>query len=313
MKKSVLVSGAAGFIGSYLCKRLSAMDYDVVAVDNLINNTDERFYKLNPSLTLANEDINTINAKIFLEKEFIYFFDLAYINGTANFYSRGVDILTLAGKTIFNNMQLANQLNCRFIYFSTPEAYGFPETFPTNELEPLKVMDIRNPRWSYAIGKIFSESAIFSNYEAGNLNNFVIVRPNNAYGPFDKGHVIPDIIEKIRNNSDYLDVEGSPDDSRCYCFIEDMIDQLMNVAAFGKHTHIYNLGNSKEINISYLLKAIFEVFNVNPEINYKSRKAGSPLRRVPDPSAVNSLSKNIVYTDLHDGLKTFLDYDEYRF
>jgi nucleoside-diphosphate-sugar epimerase len=306
--KKVLVSGAAGFIGSYLCRRLSEKGYYVIPIDNLSNGIKERFELLNPNLEL--NILNILDYKPCSNTKIDIFFDLAYINGTKQFYTRGDEILEFAGKSVFNSISIAKQTGARLVYFSTPEAYGYPDVIPTPEVSPLKIMDITNPRWSYAIGKIFSESVLQCNYESGAFKDFIVVRPNNAYGPYDRFHVIADLINKLSKCPDELIVEGEGEDVRCYCFIEDMVSQIITLAEFSPQREIYNLGNSDETSIENLCHEIQSVYGTDIPIKFISAKRGSPKKRVPDISKVLKLMGSQKITNLTDGISAIRKHKE---
>ena len=301
--KKVLVTGAAGFIGSYLCSKLTDLGVEVIAIDNLSNSDSERFSRLNQGIDLINKDsIQFLRETKFKAGSFDCIFDLAYINGTKNFYERGADILEHAGKAIFHSIEFAEKNRCKLVYFSTPEAYGYPDQFPTEEHHKLQVMNIENPRWSYAIGKIFSESVLHSYAKSYNFHNFTIVRPNNAYGPLDRNHVIPDLIRKIKDNK-VLEVEGNKSDTRCFCYIDDMIEQIVLLMGMEFKGDTYNLGNSTEISIEILVKEIIDVFEASVAVKYVAGKQGSPVRRVPSVEKVTKATKFMNFTSLREGLK----------
>jgi len=295
--KTAIVFGAAGFIGSHLVKKIAALGWQVDCIDNLSNGDIGRFQHLNPGLSLKTMDCRLYESAL---KSADFVFDLAYINGTRNFYTRASEILKFAGGSVFKSIELAQRLDARLIYFSTPEIYGEPDVIPTSENVVLRVEDITNKRWSYSIGKIFSEAVLHS--LGHNRLNFVVVRPNNAYGPFDKDHVIPDLFRKLSRDLSRLEILGAPTDSRAYCYVEDMVEQIILVALLGETACAYNVGSSVTTTLEDLVGKMVKIVRVNPTLDWRPAMEGSPRRRCPDLSKVSKLG-SLKWTPLDVGLE----------
>lgn len=309
MKKALII-GAAGFIGSHLSQRLKS-EMELVCIDNLSNGSAKRFKLLNPDLNLINLDICKISINEITNIDYV--FDLAYINGTKQFYTRGVDILRCASSNLFSSISIAKQNSAKLIYFSTPEVFGDTDLLPTPDDAPFSIPDIANPRWSYSIGKIYGESLLHNTHLSDSSFLFNIVRPNNAYGPYDRFHVIPDLFNLIRLNSGCLEIKGNPQSTRSYCFIHDMLEQIVAVAAVAPPGETYNLGNSAETSLHDLANEIVTTSGFAGEMIFSEAPRGSPDRRLPCTKKIDKICK-IFKTPLRDGLYQVAlasDYDPY--
>jgi nucleoside-diphosphate-sugar epimerase len=300
----VLVIGGSGFIGSHLCSHLKSKKIEYLAVDNFSNSNPDRYRLLTQDLN----DINLVNedSEKFLnetnDRDFSHVIDLAYINGTRQFYSRGCEILEGSIKSCKASVDYAESINAHYIYAGTPESYGYPNVFPTPESSELSIPDVSNPRWSYAIGKIACENYIHCKSHANNWTKFTIFRPFNAYGPLDKGHAIPELIEKLVSSQLDFEVLGSPTDTRSFCYIDDMvrmIEGLMNAIPEGK---TYNIGNPLEVSMSELIEKLMDIFEIKKTVIWSTSLRGNPVRRVPNVSKLHRLF-NQPLTTLETGLK----------
>jgi nucleoside-diphosphate-sugar epimerase len=300
------ITGAAGFIGSHLVKKLIDNGIQVLAIDDFSNYQEGRLnYLFGKKKSLIKNisilDRAAVRKEINIFGKFDIFFDLAYINGTKQFYSRALEILSHSGLHIQESLYWADKIHCRWIYFSTPEIYGEPEVLPTSERHPIKISDIKNPRFSYAIGKIYSESFIYAAMSKYQNLDSIIVRPNNAYGPTDRNHVISDIIDKILSGED-LTIQGSGEETRSFCYIDDIVNQIILVSNNGKSGECYNIGSDEEIKIKSLVNKILSISGKSQNFSSVDPQLGSPLRRCPDISKLKKLG-NYYTTSIDDGLK----------
>ncbi len=291
--KRAIVTGGAGFIGSYLTKRLLETGVEVLSVDNYSNVPDQRLRYFSPVKGFAVKRLDVLDSKAFgaaLDQfgAFDTFFDLAYINGTKQFYTRAHEILAHAGTHVQQSLHWVQSRKARWVYFSTPEIYGEPGVVPTPEDHRVLMSDLKNPRFSYAIGKVFSESFIHAARLADPSLNAVIVRPNNTYGPTDRFHVIADLMEKVFRGEP-LEIQGSGDETRSFCYVEDMVDQILLVAEKGKPGEVYSMGSEEEVTIKDLVSKLQSATGVAAKVSYGPLSAGSPKRRRPDLSRIRSL------------------------
>ena len=309
--KNALIIGAAGFIGTYLTKRLSS-EMNLTCIDNLSNGSEKRFKYINKNIDLLKLDLKELGVS--KDKNYDYIFDLSYINGTRQFYTRGVEILRCAANNVSSSINLAKKYDAKLIYFSTPEVFGDTKIIPTPENSPFIIPDISNPRWSYSIGKIYCESLLHTTKQQSKDFCFNIVRPNNAYGPFDRFHVIPDLINLIKDNTSELVVRGDRNSTRSYCYITDMVEQIHSVATKADDGETYNLGNSQETSLQDLVNLLVELTQTKKAVKYSDPPEGSPTRRLPCTQKVDKICP-IVKTDLKSGLQKVTNsegYDPYN-
>jgi UDP-glucose 4-epimerase len=314
--KKAVVTGAAGFIGSHLTRRLYDSGVEVLAVDNFSNVPDSRVKFLFPNNEVDIKHIDVTDRNSFgveLESfgDFDVFYDLAYINGTKQFYTRPLEILAHAGKHVQESFYWVNKFSARWVYFSTPEIYGEPDLIPTPEEHRMVISEITNPRFSYAIGKIFSESYIHGALISDNDLDVVIVRPNNAYGPTDRYHVISELMEKIFSGEP-LSIQGTGEETRAFCYVEDMVEQILLIASAGICGETYSMGSDCEISIAQLIECVSKVTGYQGDILKVPLMLGSPNRRCPDLSKLRALGL-LGSTDLISGIeKTYALEKMYR-
>ncbi len=303
--KKAVVTGAAGFIGSHLSKYLYDCGVEILALDNYSNVPEGRLDYLFPNKEVVIHNVDILNRGVMSNLmasfgSYDVFFDLAYINGTKQFYTRPVEILAHAGKHVEESLYWIKKSSARWVYFSTPEIYGEPGIIPTPEDHRILISDIKNPRFSYAIGKIFSESFIHGALISDQNLDVVIVRPNNAYGPTDRYHVISEMLEKIFKGEE-LTIQGAGHETRAFCYIDDMVNQIILIAEKGLKAETYTMGSSEEVSISSLVDMITEATGYDGGRRNIPLLAGSPLRRCPDLSKLKQIGafKN---RSLKDGL-----------
>lgn len=291
--RKAVITGAAGAIGSYLVRKLYDLGVEIIAIDNLINVPAGRVQYLfkDYDIKLYNTDVLNREAMFDILKDISdvdVYFDLAYINGTKQFYSRPLQILSHAGLHVQESFYWVKKLKARWIYFSTPEIYGEPIIIPTPETHQIVVPNINNPRFSYSVGKIFSESYIHACRRDSDDLDAVIIRPNNVYGATDRYHVISDLVGKILAKQD-LQIQGSGQETRSFCYVEDAVDQILLVAEKGLSGETYNIGSEEEVTIKKLYESIISLTGYHGEVSFLPLTDGSPSRRCPDLTKLYSL------------------------
>ncbi len=294
MKKKILVTGGAGFIGANIVKKLVKLGCSVVVYDNCQRSKDlRRLSEIKNKIKIIKGDIRNLKKlnKSLAGIEMVI--HLAYVNGTKFFYQRPNEIMDIAIRGMLNVIDACKNQGVReLILFSSSEVYGEPEIVPTPENIPLKISDIKNPRFSYGGGKICCE-LIFQYMCKDFFKKSFTIRPHNVYGP-DMGyeHVIPEIITKIKKlkNKKSLMIQGSGNETRSFIFIDDFVNGFIKVMQKPKHLEIYNIGNNKEIKIKYLIKKLLiKLGKKNIKIITSKLKKGSPSKRRPNTSKIKKL------------------------
>jgi nucleoside-diphosphate-sugar epimerase len=308
----IIVTGGAGFIGKHLVRRLEAEGKQVSIVDNYsrANDKDNLFEPLDVTkyseIDSAFWDAGTISKEAI--NEVIH---LAYINGTRHFYERPYEVMQVAVGGMLNVIQCCRDYKVKkFTLVSSSEVCRF-KPMNTGEIIPLIIPDVYNPRYSYAAGKIMSEMMAL---HCGLFDKLTIVRPFNVYGPgMSLGHVVPDIIEQFKADDSREPIEikliGSGDETRSFCYIDDLIDGLMIARERGEHRGIYNIGNPQETSIRHLAGMIGAISGKNFILSFgDSWREGDLPRRRPDISKLAALGYEPKWT-LWNGLSATMEHN----
>lgn len=321
MYKKILITGATGFIGSKVTKRFEKKNIEIIAVDNNFRGLSSRLKNSSSRTNVIEFDIRDKEMLINLSKDCDCIIHLAYINGTENFYKIPDQVLDVAIRGMMNIFDACKINNIKNLFIaSSSEVFHEPQKIPTDELAPLIIPDISNPRYSYSGGKILYE-LLGKHYCPNEFDKVVMFRPFNVYGPdMGMGHVIPQIISRIKEQKFHLlskkeinkidfKIEGDGTQTRAFEHIDDFVDGLEIVMEKGLNREIYNIGNDEEITIKDLVNKIFKHINGNLEVNlkYSELPAGGANRRCPD---INKL-KNIGYKPkifIDNGLPEVIDF-----
>jgi len=304
-KKTFLVTGGAGFLGSHLVERLLAEGNKVICFDNEFRGTFQNLSHIKTKeLIMHKGDVRKPEDWPSKYGTIDGLFHLAAINGTHYFYSIPEEVLDVNVKGTINALEFTRKNDIGYFSFaSTPEAYGIPETFPTPETEKLTVPDLDNPRWSYGSSKIIGE--VYSvNFAKKFGFKCSILRFHNTYGPRDfEGHVIPDLIKQIISKNKIIEIEGTGKETRSFCFIDDTIDATILVKNKQKSMiDVFNIGIDNETEIIELIKMLEEIVERKVNFQFKAKDKPGTNRRVPDITKIKKIGFN-PKTDLKKGLK----------
>ncbi len=311
-KKTFLVTGGTGFIGSNICKFLIKKKYNVKIYDNNSRGSIGNIKKIKNKIKFIKGDIRDKSDLDKALKKTDAVIHLAYVNGTKNFYKEPVKILDIAVKGILNVLEGCIKNNIKELYLaSSSEVYQTPEKIPTDENEILKIPDIYNPRFSYGGGKILTE-LMGVHYGKKFFKKLVIFRPHNVYGPnMGNEHVIPELIgrfKKIRKNKNKLTIKGNGNETRSFIFIEDFVNAFDLLLRKGKHLNIYNIGTSEQVKITHLVKKMSKIFNKKITLKKIKVAKGSTKNRCPDIKKIKKIGFKQKY-NLNFGLsKTIQGY-----
>ena len=298
----VLITGGAGFVGVHLAASLSREDNQVTLIDNFKRGErDKDLKKLldRENVELVTGDITQRDMFDDLPSNFDYVYHLAAVNGTENFYNIPAQVLKVGTIGTLNVIDwFMGQRRGKLLFSSSSETYSgtsnlmgnaFP--IPTPEEISLTVEDPENVRWSYGLGKIVGEVALHSHKKENGLENFVIVRYHNIYGPrMGNGHVIPQMIERLTKKENPFKIFGA-EETRTFCYIDDTIKATRMIME-SKDTNglTYNIGNSdEEIKIKNLAKKLFDIAKIHPQTEIIDSPEGSVKRRCPDTTKLKNL------------------------
>lgn len=316
--KKILVTGGAGFIGYFLVKELLKKNNKVVLVDSMLRGRmDVEFQKIisHKNIIFLQGDLTD---KLFfnsLDNDFDYIYHLAALVGVKNVVENPDRVLRDNALITLNLIEFSKNMKSlkKVLFSSTSEIYAgtlkhYGIDIPTNEHVKLTLDDIKSPRTTYMLSKMYGES-IFFNYGAKYNIPFTIVRYHNVYGPrMGFLHVIPEMIFKISNQK-VIEV-ASPKHTRSMCFVSDAVE--MTIRACQKkvtNKEILNIGNqSQEISIINLVVLIAKILNKNIKIRPTSDTNGSPKRRCPDVSKIIKMTSYNPKVDLETGIKKTYDW-----
>lgn len=316
-----IVTGGAGFIGSYLMEELIRRGISVTAWDNLFRgklaniegllNENNRFVKLD----MAERDNISKMAALILEERPEFIFHYAAINGTQYFYDIPAQVLEVNAAATYHLMlalrevkHQAPDFHCRVIYASSSETYGEPFSLPSKETD-VTYVNIEHVRDSYAAAKLVGEFYVKLIAEELNLD-YIILRLFNVYGPrmvgTKYGQVIPEFIQRLTDGEYPLNIYGDGEHMRSFCYVTDNASMTVDVALSPAPNGVYNIGNSHEVSIRYLAEMIMNKMDFNPKFNFLPERVGDHKRRCPDTHKLHSVLGPRDYITLEHGIELML-------
>ena len=309
IKKTILVTGGSGFIGSNITKYLIKKKFKVVVFDNNSRGKLSRLKDEKNKFIFIKGDIRNRKKLNSIKIKIDTVIHLAYVNGTKFFYKKPFEILDIAVNGLLNVLDFCKTNKVKNFYLaSSSEVYQNPLKVPTDESEMLKIPDIHNPRYSYGGGKIISE--LYGLHFAHKFfKKFVIFRPHNVYGK-DMGndHVIPEFIsrfKKINKNKKFL-IYGTGKEVRSFIHIDDFINGFDKVFNKGKNQQIYNIGTTEKIKISNLAKLIAKIIKKKIILRRTKLLKGSPSIRCPNINKIKKIGFKQTIS-LEDGIRKILN------
>jgi len=318
MNKTALITGGAGFIGSHLCEELIRRGFKILCIDNLFRGSLNNLKKIQDNNNFCFHNIDLLNLdsieeikKILLNEKPCLIFHYAAINGTEYFYDIPYKVTCTNSVSTFNlleglkhTLQEIKLYNPKIIFASSSEVYGSAKIIPTTE-ETLTYLRLEENRDSYAAGKLISEFFIKHFSKENNLD-FFIFRIFNVYGPrminTKYGQVIPELILKALNSSENLNIIGSGEETRSFCFIKDHVKLTLEVVDKGKSSEVYNIGNPEEISIKKLSTNILKNLQKDLKIIPSKPRSGDHLRRAPSIVKAEKYIGSFSFTPLEKGL-----------
>lgn len=306
LQKRVLVTGGAGFLGSFLCEQLLNAGCDVVCVDNFYTGTKRNIAHLldNPYFELIRHDITF---PLYLEVDEIY--NLACPASPIHYQNDPVQTTKVNVHGSINMLGLAKRLKAKILQASTSEVYGDPTVHPQTEAYWGNVNCI-GIRSCYDEGKRCAETLFFDYYRQHHLK-VKVVRIFNTYGPRmhpNDGRVVSNFILQSLRNQD-ITVYGDGGQTRSFCYVDDMIQgiiRMMNTS--DDFTGPVNLGNPEEYSIIELAQKIIELTDAKSKIVYRQLPEDDPLQRQPNIELAKQQFDWEPKTELIQGLKRTIDY-----
>ena len=306
MKKRILITGGAGFIGSHLCEKLLNEGNEVICVDNFFTGSKQNIIHLldNPYFEIVRHDITF---PLYVEVDEIY--NLACPASPVYYSFDPVQTTKTSVMGAINMLGLAKRLKIKILQASTSEVYGDPEVHPQLESYRGNVNPI-GPRACYDEGKRCAETLFFDYYRQLKIK-IKVVRIFNTYGPKmqpDDGRVISNFIVQALKNKD-ITVYGDGSQSRSFCYVDDLIEGIIKMMN-SREDFIgpVNLGNLKEFTILELAKKIIILTNSKSKIIYKPLPEDDPKQRQPNIELANKELQWKPKIQIDEGLKKTINY-----
>jgi UDP-glucuronate decarboxylase len=308
LRKRVLVTGGAGFLGSHLCERLVQDGHEVICVDNFYTGTRENTLALHghPRFEVIRHDITF---PLYLEIDEIY--NLACPASPIHYQFDPVQTTKTSVHGAINMLGLAKRVKARILQASTSEVYGDPAMHPQREEYWGNVNPI-GPRSCYDEGKRCAETLFFDYWRQHGLR-IKVARIFNTYGPRmhpNDGRVVSNfIVQALRGEPITLYGDGSQ--TRSFCYVSELVDALVRLMGTPDAvTGPMNLGNPAEFTIRELAERVVALTGSKSPIEYKPLPQNDPQKRQPDISLAEATLGWRPVVELDEGLKHTIGYFE---
>ena len=306
LRRRVLVTGGAGFIGSFLCETLLARGHEVLCVDNFFTGTRGNIENLigHKSFELIRHDVTF---PLYIEADEIY--NLACPASPIHYQRDPVQTTKTSVHGAINMLGLAKRLKAKILQASTSEVYGDPSVHPQTEAYWGNVNPI-GPRACYDEGKRCAETLFFDYYRQHRLR-IKVARIFNTYGPRmhpNDGRVVSNFIVQALKNKP-ITLFGDGNQTRSFCYVDDLVDGLVRLMDSGDDlTGPVNLGNPNEFTMRQLAEKVIALTGSRSKIETRPLPPDDPRQRQPDISQARSALKWAPKTQLEDGLKKTIAY-----
>ncbi|MGD0831716.1 MAG: UDP-glucuronic acid decarboxylase family protein [Terracidiphilus sp.] len=301
----VLVTGAAGFLGSHLTDRLLAEGYAVLGVDNLCTGDMDNIAHLatEPRFQFEERDI----CLPFDPGPVDCVFDFASPASPPEYLRLAIETLRVGSVGVENTLEIAARYDACYLHASTSECYGDPLEHPQRESYWGNVNPV-GPRSVYDEAKRFAEAMTMAYHRSRGVNTH-LVRIFNTYGPRlhpSDGRVISNfMMQALRGEP--LTVYGYGSQTRSFCYVDDLIEGILRLARSEEHMPV-NIGNPDEFTILECAQAVIEVTGSKSKLRYEALPVDDPTRRCPDISRARALLGWEPRIKLKEGLQRSLEY-----
>ena len=306
IRKKVLVTGGAGFLGSHLCERLLKDGNEVVCLDNYFTGQKQNIVHLlgNPFFELIRHDVTM---PFFIEVDEIY--NLACPASPIHYQYNAIKTVKTSVMGAINMLGLAKRIKARILQASTSEVYGDPDIHPQPESYWGRVNPI-GTRACYDEGKRVAET-LFVNYHKQNDVRIKIIRIFNTYGPRmhpQDGRVVSNFIVQALKGED-ITIYGDGSQSRSFQYVDDLIEGMIRMMnSREEFTGPVNIGNPNEFTIRELAEKVIQLTNSRSSLIYLPLPSDDPLQRQPN---IELARKELDWTpkiQLEEGLKNTIRY-----
>jgi dTDP-glucose 4,6-dehydratase len=301
----ILVTGAAGFLGSHLCDALLAEGHTVVGVDNFSTGRVANVEHLSGEPRFQMEDLDICEPFDVGAVDYVYNF--ASPASPVDYMKLGVETLRVGSLGTLHALDVARKYGAGFLHASTSECYGDPEIHPQVETYWGNVNPV-GPRSVYDEAKRFSEAAVTAYFRYYGVNTH-LVRIFNTYGPRlqpNDGRVISNLMMQALRGA-ALTVYGDGSQTRSFCYCSDLIDGIVRLAKSSKHGPV-NIGNPDEWTILECAREVQALVGSSCEIVFQPLPQDDPLRRRPDITLARELLGWEPKVNLREGLTRSMEY-----
>ena len=304
--RRVVVTGGAGFVGSWTCERLLDLDAQVLCVDNFLTGSPENVRELaeRPGFHLVDQDVS---AGLDVDGDVDWVLHMASPASPVHYLRLPIETMKVGSLGTMHALDLAEAKGARFLLASTSEVYGDPEVHPQPEDYWGNVNPI-GPRSVYDESKRFSE-ALTTAYRTERGVDTTIVRIFNTYGPrmrVDDGRAIPAFMSQALTGRP-LTVAGDGSQTRSLCYVEDTVEGILALARSG-HPGPVNIGSSDEMTMLELAERIRELAGSDSPIELVDLPQDDPKVRRPDTARAAELLGWQPRTPVEEGLKRTLEW-----
>jgi dTDP-glucose 4,6-dehydratase len=283
----ILITGAAGFLGSHLCDRFIREGYEVVGMDNLITGDMRNIAHLQslPEFTFVHHDVST---HIHLNGHLDYLLHFASPASPIDYLKIPIQTLKVGSLGTHNCLGLAMAKGARMLIASTSEVYGDPQVHPQTE-EYWGHVNPVGPRGVYDEAKRFQEAMTMAYHRYHGLETR-IVRIFNTYGPrmrLNDGRVLPAFIGQALRGED-LTIFGDGSQTRSFCYVDDLVEGIYRLL-HSDYAEPVNIGNPDEITIRQFAEEIIQLTGTTQKIIYQPLPKDDPTQRQPDISKAKAI------------------------
>ena len=306
MAKRILITGAAGFLGSHLCDRFIAEGYDVIGMDNLLTGNIKNIEHLFPlkNFEFYHHDVTKF---VHVPGNIDYILHFASPASPIDYLKMPIQTLKVGAMGTHNLLGLAKAKNARILVASTSEIYGDPLVHPQPEEYWGNVNSV-GPRGVYDEAKRYMESITMAYHHYHQVETRII-RIFNTYGPrmrLDDGRALPTFMSQALKNED-LTVFGDGSQTRSFCYVDDLVDGIYRLL-LSDYALPVNISNPAEITLKEFAEEVIALTGTKGKIVYEPLPQDDPKQRQPDITKARTILGWEPKVDRHEGLKRTLAY-----
>ncbi len=305
-KKRILITGAAGFLGSHLCDRFLAEGYHVIGMDNLITGNIKNIEHLFPSKDFEyyHHDVSRF---VHVPGKLDYILHFASPASPIDYLKMPIQTLKVGSLGTHNLLGLAKEKKARMLIASTSEVYGDPTVHPQPEEYWGNVNPV-GPRGVYDEAKRFQEAITMAYHNFHGVETRII-RIFNTYGPrmrLDDGRALPAFMSQALNGED-LTMFGDGSQTRSFCYVSDLVEGIYRLLLSDYHLPV-NIGNPQEITLLQFAEEILKLIDTKSKIVYLPLPKDDPKQRKPDITKAQTILGWFPKVERAEGLKITLEY-----